>query len=106
MTSSSSSKQNHNVEHAVAGAISGFVTRCICQPLDVVKIRFQLQVEPITDHHVSKYRSLLQTFSTIIKEEGVVALWKGHVPAQALSVVYGMAQVNKRVIKLPWFVGR
>ena len=27
---------------AVAGAVSGFITRLICQPLDVVKIRFQV----------------------------------------------------------------
>ncbi|XP_017890587.1 mitochondrial thiamine pyrophosphate carrier-like [Ceratina calcarata] len=92
MTSSSSKSSSHGLEHAVAGAISGFVTRCICQPLDVVKIRFQLQVEPIADHHVSKYRSLVQAFYTIVKEEGVSALWKGHIPAQVLSVVYGMGQ--------------
>ncbi|XP_076671939.1 mitochondrial thiamine pyrophosphate carrier [Andrena cerasifolii] len=83
---------SHNSDHAVAGAISGFVTRFACQPLDVVKIRFQLQVEPIGDHHVSKYRSLTQALFLILKEEGIFAFWKGHVPAQLLSVVYGMGQ--------------
>lgn len=39
----SSKTTNHNLEHAVAGAVSGFVTRFICQPLDVVKIRFQVK---------------------------------------------------------------
>ncbi|KOC60200.1 Mitochondrial thiamine pyrophosphate carrier [Habropoda laboriosa] len=90
----SSKTANHNSEHAVAGAVSGFVTRCMCQPLDVVKIRFQLQVEPISKYHVSKYHSIAQAFYLIIKEEGIFALWKGHVPAQLLSVVYGMSQVN------------
>ncbi|XP_053997814.1 mitochondrial thiamine pyrophosphate carrier-like [Hylaeus anthracinus] len=83
---------DHNSDHAVAGALSGFVTRFICQPLDVVKIRFQLQVEPITNHHVSKYRSVAQAFFLIFKEEGIFALWKGHVPAQLLSITYGMGQ--------------
>ncbi|XP_076648998.1 mitochondrial thiamine pyrophosphate carrier [Halictus rubicundus] len=83
---------DHNADHAIAGASSGFLTRFICQPLDVVKIRFQLQVEPIKDHHVSKYHSIAQTFSLIIKEEGILALWKGHVPAQILSVIYGTGQ--------------
>ncbi|XP_076243904.1 mitochondrial thiamine pyrophosphate carrier isoform X2 [Calliopsis andreniformis] len=47
----------HDTDHAVAGAISGFVTRFACQPLDVVKIRFQLQVEPIAhDHHINEWK--------------------------------------------------
>ncbi|XP_057324317.1 mitochondrial thiamine pyrophosphate carrier-like isoform X1 [Microplitis mediator] len=85
-------KMDSNKNHAVAGAISGFMTRLICQPLDVIKIRFQLQVEPISRRHVSKYQSLFQATSTIIHEEGLLALWKGHVPAQFLSITYGMAQ--------------
>lgn len=91
-TSSKSNSDNLDLEYAVAGAISGFVTRFACQPLDVVKIRFQLQVEPITNHYVSKYRSLLQAFYLIFKEEGISAFWKGHVSAQLLSVIYGMSQ--------------
>ena len=33
------------VEVGVAGAVSGMVTRLLCQPLDVAKIRLQLQAE-------------------------------------------------------------
>lgn len=29
-------------DYAFAGAVSGFLTRFICQPLDVIKIRFQV----------------------------------------------------------------
>ncbi|XP_015435545.1 PREDICTED: mitochondrial thiamine pyrophosphate carrier-like [Dufourea novaeangliae] len=83
---------DHNTDHAIAGAIGGFVTRFVSQPLDVVKIRFQLQVEPITPHSVSKYHSLVQAFLMIFKEEGILALWKGHIPAQLLSIAYGMTQ--------------
>lgn len=81
-----------NSDHAIAGAASGFITRFLCQPLDVIKIRFQLQVEPISKNHISKYRSMSQAFPLILREEGLAALWKGHVPAQLLSIVYGMAQ--------------
>lgn len=31
-----------NSDHAIAGAVSGFTTRFLCQPLDVIKIRFQV----------------------------------------------------------------
>lgn len=34
--------KKNNANHAIAGAISGFLTRFTCQPLDVVKIRFQV----------------------------------------------------------------
>ena len=77
---------------ALSGATSGFITRALCQPFDVVKIRLQLQVEPVSSKSTSKYKSLLQTVSLICREEGVRALWKGHVPAQWLSIVYGSSQ--------------
>jgi hypothetical protein len=31
-----------NSVHAIAGAASGCITRFLCQPLDVIKIRFQV----------------------------------------------------------------
>lgn len=34
-----------NSHHAIAGAASGFITRFLCQPLDVVKIRFQVSLK-------------------------------------------------------------
>nr|CAD7261717.1 unnamed protein product [Timema shepardi] len=83
----------HVSEHALAGAVSGATTRLICQPLDVIKIRFQLQVEPLssTCSH-AKYWGVSQAALLIAKEEGVSALWKGHVPAQLLSVTFGVTQ--------------
>uniref|UniRef100_A0A131Y9C8 Mitochondrial thiamine pyrophosphate carrier n=1 Tax=Ixodes ricinus TaxID=34613 RepID=A0A131Y9C8_IXORI len=84
-----------SVDHAIAGAISGFVTRFICQPFDVVKIRFQLQLEPIkSSHPTAKYTSILHGTLCIFREEGITAFWKGHVPAQMLSVVYGGVQFS------------
>lgn len=37
------SKRLSDSEYAIAGAAAGGVTRAICQPLDVVKIRFQVK---------------------------------------------------------------
>ncbi|XP_050301587.1 mitochondrial thiamine pyrophosphate carrier [Anthonomus grandis grandis] len=90
---STSHKNLNQFDFMVAGGISGFITRAICQPLDVLKIRFQLQVEPISENaHTAKYRSVPQAITLILKEEGVKAFWKGHVPAQWLSVSYGVVQ--------------
>ena len=43
------------------------------QPFDTIKVRLQVQV--------GKFRNALHCFNTITKAEGVLALWKGAVPA-------------------------
>ena len=57
---------------ATAGAMAGAVARFVVGPLDVVKIRFQVQLEPIAAGALpSKYTSLHQAFTTILREEGI-----------------------------------
>uniref|UniRef100_A0A914RVW7 ADP/ATP translocase n=1 Tax=Parascaris equorum TaxID=6256 RepID=A0A914RVW7_PAREQ len=89
-------------DYSQAGLISGVATRCIIQPLDVLKIRFQvsfiflcafkLQEEPLHGSHRGKYSGIVQALFLIRKEEGMTAFWKGHVPAQGLSAIYGLVQ--------------
>ncbi|KRZ34527.1 Mitochondrial thiamine pyrophosphate carrier [Trichinella pseudospiralis] len=90
------SKENErltNVEYSIAGCVSGIFARALCQPFDVLKIRFQLQLEPIRKQHAhGKYFGIFQAANTIIKEEGWKSLWKGHMPAQGLSLTYGLIQ--------------
>ncbi|KAI6234528.1 hypothetical protein M3Y99_00805300 [Aphelenchoides fujianensis] len=81
-------------ETSEAGVFSGLMTRAIIQPLDVLKIRFQLQEEPMKGRRKGKYSSIGQSVKLILREEGVTAFWKGHVPAQGLSAVYGLVQFS------------
>lgn len=77
----------------LAGGITGCTTRSLCQPFDVIKIRLQLQVEPIHSRSsISKYRTIPQTIATVYREEGILAFWKGHNASQVLSMAQGMAQ--------------
>ncbi|XP_036921709.1 mitochondrial thiamine pyrophosphate carrier [Sturnira hondurensis] len=87
------SRNISSFEVAVAGSVSGLVTRVLISPLDVIKIRFQLQIERLSRSDPSaKYHGILQAGRQILQEEGPTAFWKGHVPAQLLSVGYGAVQ--------------
>ncbi|CAI5446969.1 unnamed protein product [Caenorhabditis angaria] len=83
-----------STEYSEAGMASGIVTRMIIQPLDVLKIRFQLQEEPIRGFKSGKYKGVVQSVILISKEEGHRAFWKGHIPAQGLSAIYGLVQFS------------
>lgn len=80
------------IKAPMAGAISGFLTRALTQPLDCIKVRHQLQLEPIKKNIGAKYTSTLQTLVLMFQEEGIRGLWKGHVPGQILSITYGFGQ--------------
>ncbi|KAJ3502904.1 hypothetical protein NM208_g16624 [Fusarium decemcellulare] len=80
-----------------AGAIAGLVSRFIIAPLDVVKIRLQLQPHSLTDplsslREAPAYQGTIATLKHILKHEGITGLWKGNVPAELLYVCYGAVQ--------------
>ncbi|XP_017337449.1 mitochondrial thiamine pyrophosphate carrier [Ictalurus punctatus] len=87
------SKALSKEDAALAGSAAGLVTRAIISPMDVLKIRFQLQVERVSSSRPEgKYSSIMQACRCILGEEGPSAFWKGHVAAQMLSVCYGAVQ--------------
>uniref|UniRef100_A0AC35TH00 t-SNARE coiled-coil homology domain-containing protein n=1 Tax=Rhabditophanes sp. KR3021 TaxID=114890 RepID=A0AC35TH00_9BILA len=88
----SGKRQMTTIETSIASFISGVTTRALIQPLDVLKIRFQLQEEPLKGKNNGKYKSIFQALRLIAKDEGYAAFWKGHVPAQYLSQIYAVVQ--------------
>lgn len=89
----SPSEKNKQLHTMLAGGASAAITRFASQPLDVLKVRFQLQLEPLGQNAVnSKYRNVYQAAKTIYAEEGLYSLWRGHNPAQILSIIYGVSQ--------------
>lgn len=81
------------IKTAFAGGLAGALTRAISQPMDVIKIRFQLQVEPVQGNSkYSKYKSIPQAFQLVMREEGIRGLWKGHNSGQLLSIMFGLTQ--------------
>jgi solute carrier family 25 thiamine pyrophosphate transporter 19 len=72
---------------AAAGSIAGAVTRLVTAPLDVIKIRFQLQMR-----NNPRYKYVSDAVRSIAREEGILALWRGNLCATYLWVSYGMVQ--------------
>ncbi|KAK7412944.1 hypothetical protein VNO78_04728 [Psophocarpus tetragonolobus] len=89
---------------ASAGAISGGISRTLTSPLDVIKIRFQVQLEPTTSWtsprkdlstplpSPSKYTGMLQASKDIFREEGIRGFWRGNVPALLMVMPYTAIQ--------------
>ncbi|KAH8674788.1 mitochondrial thiamine pyrophosphate carrier 1 [Tricladium varicosporioides] len=83
----------------IAGATAGLIARFIIAPLDVVKIRLQLQTHSLSDplsHRNLRgspiYKGTLPTLKHILREEGITGLWKGNIPAELMYVSYSAIQ--------------
>lgn len=82
----------------IAGGVAGLVSRFCIAPLDVVKIRLQLQPHSLSDPiscdgiKGPTYKGIFPTLRAIAKQEGIRALWKGNIPAEAMYLCYGGLQ--------------
>lgn len=80
--------------------MAGLISRFVIAPLDVVKIRLQLQShslsDPLSYQHIRGrgpiYKGTISTFKTILATEGLTGLWKGNVPAELMYVSYSAIQ--------------
>ncbi|PQE04071.1 thiamine pyrophosphate carrier 1 protein [Rutstroemia sp. NJR-2017a BVV2] len=73
--------------------------RFVIAPLDVVKIRLQLQTHSASDPLSQRdlrgspiYKGTLPTIKHILREEGLTGLWKGNIPAELMYVSYSAIQ--------------
>lgn len=93
-----SRNQGTRQQVVVAGGVAGLVSRFCIAPLDVVKIRLQLQPHSLSDPLSCDgikgpiYKGVFPTLRAIARQEGIRALWKGNIPAEALYVCYGGIQ--------------
>ncbi|XP_021905032.1 mitochondrial thiamine diphosphate carrier 2-like [Carica papaya] len=88
------------VINATAGAVAGAISRTVTSPLDVIKIRFQVQLEPTSSWALlqrnlsgpSKYTGMFQATKNIFREEGLTGFWRGNVPALLMVMPYTAIQ--------------
>ncbi|KAI1127692.1 mitochondrial dicarboxylate carrier protein [Nemania abortiva] len=91
--------EGSRLQVVVAGATAGLISRFVIAPLDVVKIRLQLQSHSLSDplsHQNLRgspiYKGTIRTMQHIVKHEGITGLWKGNVPAELMYVSYSAVQ--------------
>jgi len=78
---------------AAAGGGAGIIARTASAPFDRVKLLFQVQA--VAQNVESKaYTSLSQAFMKILKEEGVLAFWKGNGVNVIRVAPYSAAQLG------------
>ena len=79
----------------VFGGLSAQVAALFTNPIDVVKIRLQLQGEGKCSL-ISKQskKGIGRMFVSIIHEEGVLALWKGVVPSLLREITYSSIRLG------------
>ena len=91
MSDSHPHRRLSNVGETFAGAIAGAMSRCLVSPLDVIKIRMQLDRGLEAETPGAKV-GMVRTIRTLLAEEGIVSLWRGNVPALMLWICYGAVQ--------------
>lgn len=92
----------------VLGALGASGAVCFTNPLEVIKTRFQLQGElKKTGNYKIHYRNFAHAFYVVAKNEGLVALQKGLIPAMGQQVflngtrlgLFDLAQKNNWLLK-------
>ncbi|KAI1266812.1 mitochondrial thiamine pyrophosphate carrier 1 [Xylariaceae sp. FL1019] len=91
--------EGSRLQVVVAGGSAGLISRFVIAPLDVVKIRLQLQSHSLSDplSHANIegspiYKGTIRTLRHIVENEGIRGLWKGNVPAELMYVSYAAIQ--------------
>ncbi|KAI5640914.1 mitochondrial carrier protein domain-containing protein [Phthorimaea operculella] len=68
----------------IAGCLSGVATRFLTQPLDIIKLRTQVQG---LQKGKRKGKTITKTAERILSEEGLAAFWHGHIIGQVHSIL-------------------
>ena len=73
-------------DHFLLACLAGGIMVGLTNPVWLVKTRIQLQLKKASkEHNIRPYNGMADAFRTIIREEGITALYKGSGPALLLT---------------------
>ena len=79
-------RRETGLKHMVAGSIAGMAAKTILQPLDLIKVRLQVQ----DGRGSNEYRGVINAVQRVVREEGVLGLYRGLTPnLMAAGVSWG-----------------
>ncbi|XP_064478671.1 mitochondrial uncoupling protein 4-like [Ornithodoros turicata] len=78
----------------VLSVAAAAVAETATYPLDIVKTRLQVQGEMMAKGHKVQHRGFFRTLFGIVREEGIVQLWKGLPPAIYRHLIYSGCRMN------------
>mmetsp|Transcript_21506 Transcript_21506/g.31999 ORF Transcript_21506/g.31999 Transcript_21506/m.31999 type:complete len:308 (+) Transcript_21506:70-993(+) len=76
----------------LAGIASGSLSAAVCNPTDLIKVRMQTGL--IRGEMSPRYRNIFQAAYTIIKEEGILSLYRGVGPTVSRAAVVAAAELG------------
>ncbi|KAK6943561.1 Mitochondrial substrate/solute carrier [Dillenia turbinata] len=92
----------------LAALTTGAVGIAVANPTDLVKVRLQAEGK-LPANVPRRYSGALNAYSTIVRQEGVAALWTGLGPNVARNAIINAAelasydQVKQTILKIPGF---
>lgn len=92
MNGQSTTNPRPTLSPLIKGAIAGVTARTVSAPLDLLKIRLQMQQFNLKTR--APFIVLARLISSIYHHEGLAGFWKGNMAGIYLYAIYGAVQFN------------
>ena len=78
----------------LTGGIAASIAELFTLPFDTAKVRMQIQGVEVRAGGAIKYKNTLNCITTVAKEEGPLALWKGLSPGIQRQMVFASLRIG------------
>ncbi|XP_020580865.1 mitochondrial uncoupling protein 3 [Phalaenopsis equestris] len=79
---------------AFAGGVSGTIAQVLASPADLIKVRMQADGRLVSQGLPGRYTGIIDSFNKIIRNEGVLGLWRGVFPNAQRAFLVNMGELS------------